>query len=66
MSPYKKRVWLPTWKWWTATITAAGAVATVVLTGDGLNTDDEKALVIGLVVQRLVAYATPNTEAGSL
>jgi len=51
---------MPTWKWWTATITAAGTVAVLGFTGDGINTDPEIITVIGLIVQRLVAYATPN------
>lgn len=52
--------WWPTWKWWTATITGAGTIVTVALIGDGINTDDEKILVIGIVVARLVAWTTPN------
>ena len=52
--------YMPTAKWWAATITAAGSVVTLAVTGDGINTDDEKALVIGIFIQRLVAWAVPN------
>lgn len=50
----------PTWKWCTATVTAAGTVAVLAFTGDGINTDPEIIAIIGLVVQRFVAYFTPN------
>jgi hypothetical protein len=53
---------LPTWKWWTGTVTAAGTIATAAFTGDGINTDNEKILVIGLITQRLITYLTPNSE----
>jgi hypothetical protein len=52
--------WLPTNKWWTATVTAAATVVGMAVTGDGINTDDEELLVIGLVAQRLIAWITPN------
>lgn len=52
--------YMPTWKWWTATTTAAGTIAVVAFTGDGINTDSETTFVIGIVVQRLVSYLTPN------
>lgn len=55
----------PTTKWWTATVVAAGTVAGAALTGDGINTDTEILMVIGLVVQRLVAYATRNAPNSS-
>jgi hypothetical protein len=54
--------WLPTRKWWAATATAAGTVAVAAFTGNGIDTDQEKILVIGIVVQRVVAYFTPNKE----
>lgn len=53
--------WLPTTKWWTATIVTVGTIVGAATTGDGINTDDEKLFVIGLLVQRAVAYATTNT-----
>lgn len=55
-----KSPWWPTNKWWVATVTAAGAVAVALITGDGINTDDEKIIVVGLVVQRVVAYIAKN------
>ena len=51
--------WLPTNKWWAATVVAAGTVVTMAWTA-GIHTSDDKALVVGLVVQRLVAYITRN------
>lgn len=56
------RKWMPTRKWWAATITGAGTVAVMLWTGDGINTDEEKILVIGLAIQRLVSYVTPNDD----
>jgi hypothetical protein len=50
----------PTPKWWATSLTAAGTIVTLAWAGDGINTDDEKALVIGIVVQRLVAWAVPS------
>lgn len=55
--------YMPTWKWWTASVTGAGTIIGVAVTGDGINTDDEKLLVVGFIVQRIVAYLTPNSEA---
>lgn len=60
MRKYKK--WFPTNKWWVATITAAGTVVGMLWAGDGVNTDEEKLVLIGLVVQRLAAYATRNEK----
>lgn len=54
--------YMPTWKWWTATVTGAGTVIGVAVTGDGINTDDEKLLVVGFIVQRVVAWLTPNAD----
>jgi hypothetical protein len=50
----------PTNKWWTATIVAAGTIVLTLINGDGINSDGERTLVVGLIVQRLVAYATRN------
>jgi hypothetical protein len=55
--------WWPTNKWFVATITAAGTVAGMVWVGDGINTDEEKLLLISLVVQRLAAYWASNDPA---
>jgi hypothetical protein len=52
--------WLPTNKWWVATITAAGTIAGMVWVGDGINTDQEKLVLLALVVQRLSAYWASN------
>lgn len=51
--------WLPTNKWWAATVVATGTVVTLAWTA-GIHTSDDKALVVGLIVQRLVAYITRN------
>ena len=52
--------WVPTYKWLTATIVAGGTVVAMMLTGDGINTDTEQVMTVGLVVERLVAYFTPR------
>ena len=52
--------WLPTNKWWVATTVAVGSIVGLVWVGDGVNTDEEKYLVISLVVQRVAAYWTRN------
>lgn len=53
----------PTYKWWAATVTGLGTIAGAAWTGDGINTDDEKLLVIGILVQRIVAYVAGNKSA---
>jgi hypothetical protein len=63
--PYKKGLvarWAPTAKWWAATTTAAATIVTLLWTGDGINTDEEKTLVIGLVVSRILAFAVPKDK----
>jgi hypothetical protein len=52
--------WWPTNKWFVATITAAGTIAAMVWVGDGVNTDEEKLILVSLVVQRLAAYWAKN------
>jgi hypothetical protein len=52
----------PTRKWWAATVTAIGTVAIAALTGDGINTDPEIVMVVGLGVQRVIAYLVPNED----
>jgi hypothetical protein len=54
--------WFPTNKWWTASITTAGTIVLMQWTGDGINTDPEKTVLVGLIVQRLVAYWTKNSD----
>lgn len=53
----------PTNKWVVATITAAGTVVGIIWLGDGVNTDEEKLILISLVVQRLAAYWASNDTA---
>lgn len=52
--------WAPTNKWWAATVTAAGTVGLMFWTGNGVDTDEEKVVLVGLVIQRLVAYVARN------
>jgi hypothetical protein len=59
MSPWLRNAW-PTNKWVVASITAAGTIAGMIWVGDGINTDQEKLVLIALVVQRLTAYWASN------
>jgi hypothetical protein len=52
----------PTRKWWAARITAAGALAVMLLTGDTEVTDPEIVAIIGFVVEGLVSWLVPNQE----
>jgi hypothetical protein len=52
--------WAPSNKWWAATVTAAGTVGLMFWTGNGVDTDEEKVVLIGFAVQRLVAYVARN------
>lgn len=54
------RYWLPTNKWWLASIAAAATLATMIWTGDGINTDDERIVLIGLLAQRVLSYVGRN------
>lgn len=55
-----KSLW-PTKKWWAATVTGVGALATLwVQTGSW--TVDVTIVAIGLGVQRVVSWLTPNDE----
>jgi hypothetical protein len=55
--------WKPTRKWWAATLTGAGAVAVMLLTGDRGHVDDpEIVALVGLIVQRGVAFFVPNED----
>lgn len=52
--------WLPTNKWWLATIAAAATLVGMLWTGDGINTDEERLVLVGLMTQRLLAYVGRN------
>lgn len=52
--------WWPTNKWWAATVTTVGTVVLMFWTGGGVDTDDKKVVLVGLIVQRLVAYVARN------
>jgi hypothetical protein len=54
---------MPTRKWFAATVVALGTIATAVIQAGGFDTTTEIALV-GLVVQRVVAYLVPNDSEG--
>jgi hypothetical protein len=54
------RKWWPTAKWWGATVAALSGVAVLLWTGDGINTDEEKGLVITLITTRILAYVVPK------
>ncbi len=58
-SPTKS--WLPTTKWMAATITALTAVACLVVTHHGFDTDVTVALIT-VIGQALVTYLVPNQE----
>jgi hypothetical protein len=52
--------WLPTNKWWTATIGTAATIAGMVWVGGGIHTTEQKLVLISLIAQRLVAYVARN------
>lgn len=54
------KTYVPTNKWIVATIGTAATVAGMIWVGDGINTDEEKLVVISLVAQRLAAYWARN------
>ncbi len=56
----QKSAW-PTRKWWAATITALGAIATMVVQAGGFTSVVWVAL-IGAVVQAVVTYLLPNAD----
>jgi hypothetical protein len=56
MMPASK--WMPTRKWFAATILAAGTVATAIAQSGFSETT--MVAIIGLVVQRAAAYLVPN------
>jgi hypothetical protein len=51
---------VPTNKWTVATIGTLATIAGMIWVGDGINTDEEKLVVISLVAQRLAAYWARN------
>ena len=53
--------YMPTRKWWAATITAFGALATLWIQS-GRWTVDVSLMFVALVVQRAVSYLTPNAD----
>jgi hypothetical protein len=55
----QQKSWLPTRKWWAATITALGAIAVLWIQAGALTTSVAIALV-GAIVQAGVTYALPN------
>lgn len=56
--------WAPTWKWWSATVVGAGGIATAAAQA-GHWSQTLTVTAIGLAVQRLVAWITPNTTGGT-
>lgn len=63
MEPDKKKTnWKPSRKWWTQFVASAGTLAGMVWTGDGVNTDDEKLAVIGILVALVGTYWVPNGD----
>lgn len=58
----KPNKWIPTNKWFVQLASSLATVATLLWTGDGINTDDEKKAVIGLVTALILTYLTPNRK----
>jgi hypothetical protein len=56
-----KKSWLPTRKWWAATVVALGAIATLWVTTGAFDRDVAIA-VIGAVVQAATTYLVPNQD----
>lgn len=56
----KTKSWWPTNKWWAASVTTAGTVVLMFWTAGGVDTDDKKVVLVGLIVQRVVAYVARN------
>lgn len=51
---------MPTRKWLAARVTAAGALAVMLLTGDSSVSDPETVAIIGFCVEGVVSYLVPN------
>ena len=56
-----KKSWMPTRKWWAATVIALGAIATVWVTKGAFDRDMAIAL-IAAVVQAATTYLVPNQD----
>jgi hypothetical protein len=56
-----KKSWLPTRKWWAATVVALGAIATLWVTKGAFDRDVAIA-VIGAFVQAATTYIVPNQD----
>jgi hypothetical protein len=54
--------WFPTNKWWVATVIACGTIVELAWLGNGIDTDAEKGVVVGLVVQRIASYWAKNED----
>jgi uncharacterized membrane protein YjjB (DUF3815 family) len=56
--------WMPTKKWWVATLTGIVGLGVMLLTGDTSHFADAEKVAIGtFLVQRIAAWATPNDPA---
>ena len=56
-----KKSWLPTRKWWAATVIALGAIATLWVTKGAFDRDVAIA-AIAAVVQAATSYLVPNQD----
>jgi hypothetical protein len=56
-----KKSWLPTRKWWAATVIALGAIATLWVTKGAFDRDVAIA-AIAAVVQAVTSYLVPNQD----
>jgi hypothetical protein len=56
-----QKSWLPTRKWWAATVVALGAIATLWVTKGAFDRDVAIA-VIGAAVQAATTYIVPNQD----
>jgi len=56
-----KKSWLPTRKWWAATVVALGAIATMWVTKGAFDRDVAIA-AIAAVVQAATTYIVPNQD----
>jgi hypothetical protein len=56
-----KKSWLPTRKWWAATVVALGAIATLWVTNGAFDRDVAIA-AIAAVVQAATSYLVPNQD----
>jgi hypothetical protein len=54
------RTYRPTTKWYAASAATVGTIIIMFWTGGGLDSDDKRIVLVGLVVSRVVAYITRN------